>query len=331
MSPIVPGIDGFPMSAATKLRGRDLCMVERMVSNLAEPRRINPCATHSNPNIRVSHVALNFGHLFGVQHRSAIQVTSSPLTLYQVMIPLRGRLIGHTDIEATPGTALIYSPQDRLNTYWSEDCIALVLSVYSEKLSALARATFPALEPNGMRIGSLMALTDGSGRSFINALSTICRESMDPNSAFNRGITTKSVEETLLLSLLLAQKRDAQTLSDTTICSNRRNYVARALDYIDAHLTDELTLTDLIHASGVSARTLQYGFIEQFGVGPITYLKRLRMRCVHDALRKAPPGSCMVGNVAAQWGFFNGSTFARTYRQMFGELPSETLSQREHQ
>lgn len=328
MSAIVPGIDGFPMSAATKLRGRDLCVVESMVSNLAEPRRINPCTTSSTPNIRISHVILNFGHLFGVQHKSAIEVTSPPLALYQIMVPLRGKLVGHSDIEATPGTALVYSPQDRFNTYWSEDCIALVLSVYAEKLRALARTTFPALEPNRMRIGSLMTLTDGSGRSFANALGTICRESVDPGSAFSRGITTKSVEETLLLSLLLSQENDVRALSNKTICSSRRNYVARTLDYIDAHVADELTLADLIDASGASARTLQYGFIEQFGVGPITYLKRLRMHCVHDALRKAAPGSCQVGNVAAQWGFFNGSAFARTYRKMFGELPSETLSRR---
>ena len=328
MSPVVPGIDGFPMSAATKLRGSDLCMVESMVSNLADPRRINPCSIRPTPNIRVSHVVLNFGHLFGVQHKSAIQVTSPPLSFYQIMVPLRGKLVGHSDIEATSGTALAYSPQDQLNTYWSEDCIALVLSIYSEKLRALARATFPALEPNGMRIRSLMKLTEGSGRSFVNALSTICRESVDPSSAFNRGITTRSMEETLLLSLLLSQEHDVRTLSDKTISGNRRYYVARSLDYIDAHITDELTLADLIDASGASARTLQYGFIEQFGVGPITYLKRLRMRCVHDALHRASPGSCQVGGVAAQWGFFNGSTFARQYRKMFGELPSETLSRR---
>jgi transcriptional regulator GlxA family with amidase domain len=32
--------------------------------------------------------------------------------------------------------------------------------------------------------------------------------------------------------------------------------------------------------------------------------------------------------VAAHWGFYNGSAFARIYRQMFGELPSKTLSRR---
>ncbi|MGV6876192.1 AraC family transcriptional regulator [Pseudochelatococcus sp. B33] len=328
MSSIVPGIDDFPMSAATKLRGGDLCMVEKMVSDLTEPRRIQLCASRSLPNIRVSHVALNFGHLFGVQHRSAIHVTSPPINIFQIMVPLSGHLVCASDIVAAPGTALVYTPREPLNTYWSDDCVALVLSISAEKAGALAHATFPGLELNRIQARSLMMLTEGMGRSFANALGAICQESVDPDSAFSRGITARSLEEALLLSLLLplAQNGNARIPCARIACNNRKTYVARAVDYIEAHLDEDITLTDLIRASGASARTLQYGFTEQFGVGPMTYLKRLRMRCIHDALRRASPGSCSIGNVAAQWGFYNGSAFARIYRQMFGELPSETLS-----
>jgi transcriptional regulator GlxA family with amidase domain len=33
-----------------------------------------------------------------------------------------------------------------------------------------------------------------------------------------------------------------------------------------------------------------------------------------------------VGDVAATWGFYNGSAFAKAYRRQFGELPSATLN-----
>jgi AraC-like DNA-binding protein len=331
MSQIIPGVSGFPMGVATKLRGTDLVVAERTVSGLIEPRRISPCASRTATDIRISHVAMNLGHLFGVQHGAAVHVTSAPICSYQVMAPLRGQLVGYADgdeIVATPGAALVYSPQDCLNTYWSDDCIAVVLSVPSEKLKALARATFPGVELSGMPTRSLMALTEGGGRSFANVLGIICQESVDPDSAFSRGLTTKSLEETLLLSLLLAQKQNARLHCAETNCSNRTTYVGRALDYIDAHCTDEISLSDLLRSAEVSARTLQYGFLEQFGVGPMTYLKQIRVRHIHDTLRKAQPGSCSIGDVAAHWGFYNGSAFARIYRKMFGELPSETLSRR---
>lgn len=331
MSLIVPGIAGFPMEVATKLRGTDLCIVESMVSGLIEPRRIRPCAGRSALDIRVSHVAMSFGHLFGVQHGAAVHATSAPIASWQIMVPLRGRLLGHADgaeIVAAPGSALVYAPQDHLNTYWSEGCVALVLSVSADRLGALARATLPGFALDGMPARSLMPLSGGSGRSFANALGVICQESVDADSAFNRGLTAGSLEETLLLSLLLAQQQNAPAAATRGACVSRQAYVGRALDYIDAHRADDVTLADLVRAAGVSARTLQYGFMEQFGVGPMTYLKESRMRCIRDALREAPPGSLSVGDAAAQWGFYNGSTFARLYRRMFGELPSETLCRR---
>ena len=331
MSHVIPGVEDFPMGIATKLRSTDLSVVERTVSSLIEPRHISPCASRQAADVRISHVAMNLGHLFGVQHGAAVRVTSAPIRSYQIMIPLRGQLIGYaenTEMVATTGAALVYSPQDSLNTYWSEDCVALVLSVPAEKLKALARATLPGFELKGMPVKSLMALTEGSGRSFANALGVICQESVDADSAFSRGLTTKSLEETLLLSLLLAQKQNARMPCAETTCANRKTYVGRALDHIDAHCTDDVSLPDLVQAAGVSARTLQYGFMEQFGVGPMTYLKQLRVRYIHDTLRRAQPGSCSVGDVAAHWGFYNGSAFARIYRQMFGELPSKTLSRR---
>ncbi|MGI6247676.1 MAG: helix-turn-helix domain-containing protein [Pseudochelatococcus sp.] len=330
MSSVIPGVDGFPMGAATKLRGGDLCVVEKMVGDLAAPRRIAPRASRCSPNIRVSHVGLNVGHLFGVQHRSAVHVTSAPIGIYQVMVPLSGRLIGACETIAVPGFALIYTPKERLDTSWSDDCVALVLSVSPEKAAALARAAFPGLELDRVPARPLMRLSEGAGRSFANALGAICQESVDPASAFSRGVTARSLEESLLLSLLAQFTRDgdARLPAADAPGGKRRTYVGRAVDYIDAHRADDITLVDLIRVAGVSARTLQYGFTERFGVGPMTYLKRLRMQCVRDALRSAPPESCSVGNVAAQWGFYNGSAFARVYRRMFGELPSETLSRR---
>jgi AraC-like DNA-binding protein len=327
---IIPGIDGFPMGVATKLRGTDLVLVEEAVSKLVEPRRIRTRTSRPRTDIRISHVSIGLGHLFGVQHGEAVHATSGPIGSYQIMVPLRGRLVRHAqdaDIVAEPGSALVYAPQDCLDTYWSERCVALVLSVPAEKLKALARSACPGLETHCLRVNPLMKLTEGSGRSFANALGTICQESVDPESAFSRGLTTRSLEETLLLSLLLAQKQDAPAQA-TVVCPNRQAYVVRALDYIDAHCADEIGMVDIVQATGVSVRTLQYGFMEQFGVGPMTHLRNLRLERIHAVLKAAPPGSCSVGDVAASWGFYNGSAFARAYRKQFGELPSETLARR---
>jgi AraC family ethanolamine operon transcriptional activator len=42
----------------------------------------------------------------------------------------------------------------------------------------------------------------------------------------------------------------------------------------------------------------------------------------------SPPSSETVTEVAFRWGFWHLSRFAREYRSMFGESPSETLRRR---
>ena len=80
-------------------------------------------------------------------------------------------------------------------------------------------------------------------------------------------------------------------------------------------------------AAGVSERTLRTAFHEYFGVGPVRYLQLRQLRQVHSALRAADPEAASVGDLLVQHGEWEFSRFARRYRRLFGELPSQTLRQ----
>lgn len=329
MTPVIPGLNDFPLGMATKLRSADPALLERAVGDLIEPRHIEVCSARQRADIRISHVTTSLGHLFGVQHGIPVHATTAvPIRSYQIMVPLRGRLVGRTrdgEFSCEPGMALVYSPRDRLDTYWSEDCLSLVLSVPEEKFRRVAQASSPATGASAPRLKPLMSLWEGGGRSFANALGVICQECLDPRSAFSCGVTTRSLEATLFLSLLLSQQGDAAPPPAPSTAS-RQHCLQRALDLMEARCGEDIDMGDLVDVSGASSRTLQYAFMERFGVGPMTYLKHLRLRRVHADLLAARAGSCTVGDVAARWGFYNGSTFARAYHRMFGELPSRTLA-----
>ena len=91
-----------------------------------------------------------------------------------------------------------------------------------------------------------------------------------------------------------------------------------------AHLGEPLTLTDLCKHLNTSNSSLNYSFREIFGVSPMAYLKQLRLRSVHKAL-KAAASTTKVVDLAHQFGFWHMGRFSQDYKQMFGELPSETL------
>jgi AraC family ethanolamine operon transcriptional activator len=105
----------------------------------------------------------------------------------------------------------------------------------------------------------------------------------------------------------------------------RSSLVKQAEDYMQAHLDHPLTLADLCQALGTSSRALSYGFQDIFGMSPMAHLKVLRLYGVHRALKAAIPCSTIVLNIANQFGFWSMGHFARDYKTMFGELPSETL------
>jgi AraC family ethanolamine operon transcriptional activator len=105
----------------------------------------------------------------------------------------------------------------------------------------------------------------------------------------------------------------------------RSRLVKQADEYMRSHLDQPLTLTDLCKALDISSRALCYGFQEIFGMSPMAYLKTLRLQGVFRVLRAAQPSPKTVTETATQFGFYHLGFFSRDYKQMFGELPSETL------
>jgi len=114
------------------------------------------------------------------------------------------------------------------------------------------------------------------------------------------------------------------TRSDRT--RQAQSHIVRtAEDYALAQTGDRLYVTDLCRVAAVSERTLEYAFKEIMGLTPVTYLTRLRLHRVRQALLAATPGSTTVSIEALNWGFWHFGEFSRAYRECFGELPSETL------
>lgn len=105
----------------------------------------------------------------------------------------------------------------------------------------------------------------------------------------------------------------------------RSRLVKEAEEYMMAHIDQPLTLKELCQTLHVSARPLFYGFQEVFCVSPMEYLKIQRLRNVRQQLKLANPKTDSVMEIAQKSGFWSAGHFARDYKTMFGELPSETL------
>lgn len=106
----------------------------------------------------------------------------------------------------------------------------------------------------------------------------------------------------------------------------RRMAVTRACTYIDEHLSQQITLDRLCEAAGVRSRTLEYGFRAFYDVGPMAYLRSVRLCRVRRELLNGHAAGASVATAARRWRFSHMGQFGRDYRLLFGESPSSTLA-----
>lgn len=105
----------------------------------------------------------------------------------------------------------------------------------------------------------------------------------------------------------------------------RKVTVDRLLEFIENDLTTPRSINELCGVAEVSERTLRNLFYEQFTLSPNQFQKRLRMKAVRSRLRTTCYSYGVIGDIANTCGFWHMGEFAKDYRAIFGELPSETI------
>ncbi len=133
----------------------------------------------------------------------------------------------------------------------------------------------------------------------------------------------------ILESLVLTWAVQANTRSRPRPSYRARDRALRVcLDYLEAADLATLETNDLRQASGVSERTLQYAFLERFGMSPAAFVKAQRLTQVRHVLLRPNLVDLPIGEIAASLGIWHHGHFTAAYKRLFGETPSETRTRR---
>jgi len=131
---------------------------------------------------------------------------------------------------------------------------------------------------------------------------------------------TPELEDRAFEMLLLHSRFDERYSPDPV----RHHVARRAYRYMLENLEEVPSVRKLCLITGVSYMTLERGFQELYGMGPLQQIKAVRLsRARRELLR--PTRSTTVTTAALHWGFFELGRFSVQYRRFFGESPSETL------
>ena len=132
-------------------------------------------------------------------------------------------------------------------------------------------------------------------------------------------------QDMVIMTMLELLQKESHNQSIPASFQRRKQIVDKVKLFLNQHQDEPVTVTQLCDIANASRRTLQYSFETVLGISPLQYLRISRLNGVRRTLMLSNP-TTVIADVAAQWGFWHQSQFAKDYKQLFGELPSQTLN-----
>jgi AraC-like DNA-binding protein len=251
---------------------------------------------------------------------------------YWVQLPVRG----HVEVAGSCSSiicdtrrAAVLSPT-RTDFYLVRSgrrCGRLCLSLARASLCGQLAALLGELPNKALEFTPEMDVTLGYGSSLVRHVLMAIADLERGGSMLVNPVVVSSFEQFIMTALLLSHPHnysDALRRLEKAIAPRD---VRRAIDYMEAHLNEAISIADLVRETGVAGRTLFVHFKAFKGVSPMRYLRNARLRQVRQALLRAEPGAS-IADIAMGAGFAHMGHFSVEYRRRFGETPSQTLRQR---
>ena len=336
--PLDPGMVGvlgldperLPLEENLVYKGNDFARAGAAVSSISEPRTFEPLASEPMPFIELRRACLRYSQI-GLTFNNVETRMRTParVNYYSLSIPLSGNQLVAADggdILTKPPFARLSSAGSLYDIRRSANYVAIIVSLSAAGFERFVGDRIGFLIPPKKSFSLLLDLSADQFSVFASILGTLCK-ALDErgNDTPQRDMVITRLEEALWFAFADACPELYKEYAQARQVGTMSAVAKRVTAYIEANAGRELTLSDLVEVSGMSARTLYSRFSEACGTGPMAYLKRVRLgRCRQDLLA-AGPDTVFVGDVAAKWGFYHLSSFARDYRRQFGELPSATL------
>jgi len=291
-----------------------------VVGGLLRPFALS--ARAGNYDARLEHWQLGTVGVTRIAYGNEVEIDVDALERFYLLVvavdgAYRARSLG-AELDFTADRAQIVNPVAPLTMRWNAQCRQLVLrfdkALVSDAVAALTGGRVRAAPA----LGEAFSLTKPAGRRLRHTLDALL--AADANEATLGG---REIEQMLFAQLLAAAEHDLPCAAERW--RGAPYYIKRAEAFIATNLANDIGLVDIVASSGVSMRTLHHGFRRCRGMGPMAWLRRLRLDRAHADLDAADPTSATVTEIAARWGFLHQGKFAAQYRARFGGTPSETL------
>lgn len=226
---------------------------------------------------------------------------------------INGLTLGRNDVMCRLGNT-----QFELSTPSDFDIYGIVIS--QNELMNKANAQGLTLNWSDIHNNERLRIPDDT----ISSMSFLIERVLKSDKSKNKIPPDHLTQDLISMGLLeMLAKESPNNLIDNSY-QNRKKIVDMARMYLDKNADQAITITQICEVCHTSRRTLQNSFESILGLSPIQYLRYTRLNGVRRDLKNAGVQD-KVGDIAAKWGFWHLSQFAKDYKNVFGELPKQTL------
>ena len=278
----------------------------------------------THPQASLSHRKFAELDLCRISYGGSVRVTSPALeTIFHLQVLLNGNCLwrGHQrEHHLVPGELLLINPDDPVDLTYSEDCEKFILKLPVHLLDSICAEQRWQRPSGGVRfLRNHYRLEELGG--FLNLLGMICNEAEVSGSLPRVQGHYSQIVASKLLTLMTTNVR-METLGGAGMG------LERILDYVERNLKLEVSAEALAEQANMSVRSLYALFDRHLSTTPRQYIRQRKLERVQACLSDPSCAVRSVTELALDYGFLHLGRFSESYRQRFGELPSETLKRR---
>ncbi|NCE89430.1 AraC family transcriptional regulator [Pseudomonas sp. L13] len=268
-----------------------------------------------------------------LRYGPAVEIRPDPFDGFiLVQVPLRGRSVIKSDGEITsigPGQVAVLAPRHEISFRWSENCEQLILrvpSAFAREAASRLYTPLTALDES-KDLAPVVLLESTVAAQWCSLVQSLV-DQIGPGHGEGFGQCHPAWLEYLEIGLALLLLTQTHRQPDTFVCSalltqsTKRSPLEAVRQYSLTHLWAPISLEDLARAAGISSRSLHTLCKREFGVGPMAWLRDIRLDEARRQIQAHSQNS--ITDIALAVGFGHLGRFSSYYKDRFGELPSAT-------
>ncbi|MCZ4303367.1 AraC family transcriptional regulator [Zoogloeaceae bacterium G21618-S1] len=320
-----------PLQAFPRFRSQDASESQHMVSRVFCPHELRQVDNRTRFALRHNLVRLGETAVNFLSYGAEVDITPGRLdSFYLVQMPLKGTAdirCGDQQVLASPNTASILNPHEHTRMRWKSDAEKLMLWIPRKALEQRLTEHLGEAPDAPLAFDLALPTQHGLTRSWCRLMHDVV-SNIDQCGADWLAFrpTIAALEDCLIRGLLQLHHHNYSDRLHQPDHNALPRHVQRAVDFMQAHAEDAITVSDIAAAACISVRALEEGFRRHCDTTPLVYLRDLRLDRVRQTLLRGAATAEPITVLALRYGFAHLGRFAGYYRTRFGETPSQTAA-----